>query len=168
MIFACIGAVSAATGYTIKDDLVPKLQDLGKEDASYSFKSPSLKDQPVTVRRCTAVTVHVAGDVPEGQELWLGTNLRGRKALVEPMDSSGDGSYKASISIGREQDRMQQRELDAVLVGPEAADWLRSVKDKRSLYDVASSKWLPGARVVASVDVKRDSASGELDCSGKK
>jgi hypothetical protein len=167
VIFACIGAVSTS-GYTIKDDLVPYLQGLGKKEASYEIKRPTPRDQPVIVKRCTAVAVRVSGDLPAGHELWLGTNLQGRKAVVEALDAAGDGMYRGNISIGRERDHDQQRELDVVLVDPEAADWLRSVTDKRSLYDVASRKWLPGVRVVARMDVQRDAATSELDCSGKK
>jgi hypothetical protein len=167
VIFACIGAVSTS-GYTIKDDLVPYFEDLGHEDASYAIKNPKPGNGPVIVKRCTSVSVRVTGDVPDGHELWLGTDREGRKAVVEEMDPAGDGVYRKSVSIGRGKDHDQARELDVLLVDAEAADWLRSIKDNQSLYNVASGKWLPGVRVVARMDVQRDSATSELDCSGNK
>ena len=166
VLFACIGAVSTS-GYTIKDDLVPYIQELGKEDPSYRIMSPTPKGNPVTVKRCTAVAVHVTGDLPAGYEIWLGTDLQGRKAVVTQMDSAGEGTYRANITIGRQQDHDQSRELDAVLVSPEAADWLQLVADGQSLYNVASNKWLPGVRVVARMDIQRGAATNELNCSGK-
>lgn len=166
VLFACIGAVSAS-GYTIKDDLVPYVLDLTEKDATYAITSPAPRSKPVIVKRCTEFSVRAAGGIPAGYELWLGTNLRGRKAIVEPMDDSGNGNYRASITIGRQQDHDQSRELDVLLLTPEAADWLEVVADGRSLYDVASNKWLPGVRVVARMDVRRSSTANELNCSGK-
>ncbi|MEU1200958.1 hypothetical protein ABZ446_32715 [Streptomyces sp. NPDC005813] len=166
VLFACVGAVSTS-GYTIKDDLVPYVQGLAKEDASFKIRTPTPRDKPVIVKRCTDVTVRVTGALPAGHELWLGTNLQGRKAIVEPLDDAGDGIYRASITIGRQEDHDQPRELDVVLITPEAADWLQVVADGRSLYDVASNTWLPGVRVVARMDVQRGAATDELNCKGK-
>lgn len=164
--FACVGAVSTS-GYTIKDDLVPYLLDLAEKDASYEIVVPTSKGETLIVKRCMAVTVRVTGELPAGHKLWLGTNLRGRKAIVEPMDDAGEGSYKASITIGRQEDHDQPRVLDVVLVSPDAADWLKLVADGRSLYDVSSDEWLPGVRVVDTMDVQRGPATNELGCNGK-
>jgi hypothetical protein len=160
--------VSSATGYTLKDDLMPMLGGWFEEDPSFQITLEDASGQgPVIVKRCTDVTVKVTGELPPDRELWLGTDLRGRKAVITKADSVTAHEYTAQISIGRSQDHDQERQLVALLVSSDFSKWLGTLKDGASPYDVASGYWPPDAEVVATQAIRRNSTSTQ-SCEGKQ
>ncbi|MFH0180807.1 hypothetical protein [Streptomyces cacaoi] len=155
---ALAATLAGVTGYTAKD-VVAAVSSIGEVEFKAAFESPAPTDGPAIVKRCTRVTIKTTGDLPQGYELWLGTNLKGRKAIVEPLEETGDHTYKGQITIGREQDKSQERQLVVLLVQPSSVSYLRNVRDRISLYDMPSSYWLTGATVATQMEVKRDADS---------
>lgn len=132
---------------------------IGAEEFKANIEIPTPADSPASVKRCTTVKVTTTGKLPSGSELWLGTDLNGRKAIVEPLEQTDDHTYEGHITIGREQDKNQERKLLVLVVEPSSVSYLRNTRDKVSLYDRASSYWPAGTTVADQIKVRRDDTS---------
>jgi hypothetical protein len=160
---AALGLASSATGYTLKDDIVPWLgQHLPNAPVptTYTITSPlqSSHGKPTVIPRCARVEVKVRGRLPESTELWVGSILGKRKALAVPLDQEVGSTdvYASEVNVGRMQDVDQSRQLVVLTLSSEQAEWLRGVMDVTP-YDIGSSAWPEGAKPVHSVWVRRDS-----------
>ncbi|MFF4842242.1 hypothetical protein [Streptomyces collinus] len=160
---AALGLASSATGYTIKDDIVPWVgRHLPNASGPTAYKitspMPSASGQAAVIPRCTRVEVTVKGDLPDGAELWVGSILGKRKAVTDALERQVDSPdvYATQVSVGRDTDVNQSRRLVILTVSTQQAEWLRGAMGV-STYDIASSTWPDGVKPVGSVSVRRDS-----------
>ncbi|MEU4486045.1 hypothetical protein AB0H94_14325 [Streptomyces purpurascens] len=160
---AALGLASSATGYTLKDDIVPWVgqhMPNAPGPTTYTITSPlrNSHGNPTAIPRCTRVEVKVSGKLPEDTELWVGSILGKRKAVAIALDQEvgSPDLYASDVNVGRMQDVDQSRQLVVLTLSSEQAEWLRGVTDVTP-YDIGSSAWPEGAKPVGSVPVRRDS-----------
>ncbi|WP_437057943.1 hypothetical protein [Streptomyces sp. enrichment culture] len=159
-----LGIASSATGYTVKDDIVPWVsQHLpnapGPTTYTITSPAPASQGEPTLIPRCTRVEVKVNGELPDGTELWAGSILGERKAVVVALEPQvgAPGTYASDMNVGRIQDVNQERQLVVLTLSSKQADWLRGAMDVTP-YDIGSRAWPEGAKPVGSVFVRRDLA----------
>lgn len=164
---AALGLASSATGYTVKDDIVPWVGQRmpnapGPTTFTITSPTPSSHGKPSVIPRCTRVEVKVDGELSEGSELWVGSIVGARKAIAVALERQVGSRdvFAASMNVGRIEDTGQERQLVVLTLSAQQAEWLRGIMDVTT-YDVGSKAWPEGAEPVRSVSVRRDSTHTE-------